>query len=181
MKSDARVRYTKQTLKNALLSLLENKTIKQITVKEVCEIAELNRATFYTHYADCYDLLEQIENELLSDYTESLKYLKTFDATNMIIAIFDMIEKNIELCQTLIFHHTDADIIKKMINLTHDKAIFHWKKQLKKATDTDLEMLFTCLTNGLMHVVIEGYQKYEKEQIIAFVNKIVQSTLAPYL
>ena len=57
MKTDARVRYTLNVLKKSFLSLLEEKPVNKISVKEVCEHAELNRATFYTHFNDCYDLL----------------------------------------------------------------------------------------------------------------------------
>ena len=53
-RSDARVRYTRKVLKESLLSLLKEKPINKITVKEVCELAELNRATFYSHYSDCF-------------------------------------------------------------------------------------------------------------------------------
>ena len=49
MKQDARVRYTQKVLKEVLLQLLEQKPVNRITVKEVCERAELNRTTFYTH------------------------------------------------------------------------------------------------------------------------------------
>ena len=56
-KRDARVRYTQKVLKDSLLQLLEKKLINKITVKEVCELAERNRATFYAHYTDCFALL----------------------------------------------------------------------------------------------------------------------------
>ncbi|MEI3131006.1 MAG: TetR family transcriptional regulator [Oscillospiraceae bacterium] len=64
MKTDARVKYTKMVLKKALLELMQHKPVNKITVKEICERAELNRATFYAHYSDCFDLLESIEEEL---------------------------------------------------------------------------------------------------------------------
>ena len=69
-KNDARVRYTQKVLKDSLLQLLEKKPINKITVKEVCELAELNRATFYAHYTDCPDLLESIENEMPGGFEE---------------------------------------------------------------------------------------------------------------
>ena len=59
MKTDARVKYTKMVLKKALLELMQHKPVNKITVKEICERAELNRATFYAHYSDCFDLLER--------------------------------------------------------------------------------------------------------------------------
>ncbi|MBP3872222.1 MAG: hypothetical protein J6E32_00755, partial [Lachnospiraceae bacterium] len=65
MKSDARVRYTKMRIREAFLDTLREKPVNRITVKELCEKAEINRATFYTHYADPFDLLDQIEEEEL--------------------------------------------------------------------------------------------------------------------
>ena len=52
-KSDARVRYTHRVLKESFLSLLREKPVNKITVKEVCELAELNRATFYQRSDEC--------------------------------------------------------------------------------------------------------------------------------
>jgi AcrR family transcriptional regulator len=62
-KLDRRVKYTKKVLKESLVEILEKKNIDKITIKEICEKADINRSTFYTHYYDQYDLLHQIENE----------------------------------------------------------------------------------------------------------------------
>ena len=51
-RTDARVRYTQHVLKESFLMLLRDKPVNRITVKEVCELAELNRATFYAHYSN---------------------------------------------------------------------------------------------------------------------------------
>lgn len=65
MKTDARVRYTRMRIREAFFECLEKKPINKITVKEICDIAEINRATFYTHYADhvwhsiCPDVLKK--------------------------------------------------------------------------------------------------------------------------
>ena len=64
-KTDARVRYTRRVIKESFLSLLSEKPVNKITVKEVCEAAEINRATFYSHYSDCFALMESIEQEIL--------------------------------------------------------------------------------------------------------------------
>ena len=67
MKSDARTRYTEKVIRDSFLSLLKEKHYSRITVKEVCEKAEINRATFYNHYKDVYDLMDHMEDALLSD------------------------------------------------------------------------------------------------------------------
>ena len=92
-KNDARVRYTQKVLKDSLLQLLEKKPINKITVKEVCELAELNRATFYAHYTDCLDLLESIENEMLGGFEESLKYIRSLDVTSLLRASYEVLER----------------------------------------------------------------------------------------
>ena len=66
-KEDRRVKYTKMVLKESLIDLLSQKDISAITIKQICEEADVNRTTFYTHYADQYDLLRQIEDELLQN------------------------------------------------------------------------------------------------------------------
>lgn len=62
---DRRVRKTKKQLRAALTSLLLEKDISRITVRDVAELADVNRGTFYAHYSDVHDLLGQLENDLL--------------------------------------------------------------------------------------------------------------------
>lgn len=51
-------------IRDALVELLETKHLDEITVKELCEKADINRATFYRNYLDIYDLFEKLEEEL---------------------------------------------------------------------------------------------------------------------
>ena len=66
MKENRKTRYTKMVLQNSLFELMEKKPIEKITIKELCENADINRTTFYAHYSDQYDLLAKIENETIS-------------------------------------------------------------------------------------------------------------------
>ena len=66
MKTDARVRYTRMRIQEALLACLAEKPVSKIKVKELCDMAEINRATFYKHYADPFDLLDKLEGEALA-------------------------------------------------------------------------------------------------------------------
>jgi len=65
-KQNRKTQYTQMVLKDSLIDLMKEKTITQITIKELCEKADINRSTFYTHYADQYQLLKSIEDETLS-------------------------------------------------------------------------------------------------------------------
>ena len=49
--TDTRIKVTKSMFHHALLDILQEKPIDQISVKELVEAAELNRSTFYLHYS----------------------------------------------------------------------------------------------------------------------------------
>lgn len=66
LKMDRKTRYTRMVLQDSLLEMMKEKPINKITIKELCERADINRTTFYSHYSDQYDLLRKIEDETLS-------------------------------------------------------------------------------------------------------------------
>ncbi len=175
-KMDARKRYTQMVLKQSILTLLKETPVNKITVKEVCALAQLNRSTFYAHYSDCFALKESIENELFDAFVKSLHYVRSFNVTSLIEAIYDTIEQNQEACRVLVFGNTNSSIIRKMIELAREDSIAYWRKELPNARNIELEMMYTHLSNGLMHVVVEGYDKYSKEDIIRFVSLIVKKS-----
>ena len=151
MKTDARVRYTRRVIKESLLRLLEDRPVKRITVKEVCEAAQINRATFYAHFTDCFDVLNQMENDLLADFERSLSFASVVDVVDMIERIYAMIDQNAEVCRVLIFQNKDSSLTAKMIVMAHDKTIVRWKEQLTRATESDREM------SGMGFTVMESF------------------------
>ena len=181
MKTDARVSYTRRVIKESILRLLEDRPVNRITVKEVCEAAQSNRATFYAHFTDCFDVLNQMENDLLADFERSLSFASVVDVVDMIERIYAMIDQNAEVCRVLIFQNKDSSLTAKMIAMAHDKTIVCWKEQLTRATESDREMLFTCLSNGLLNVFLTGYSTYEREEVVKFVSKTVRLLITPYL
>lgn len=64
---DYRIEKTKHSIYNAFIKLRSQKPLERITVKEICELARINKSTFYAHYTDIYDLSEHIESEIISD------------------------------------------------------------------------------------------------------------------
>ena len=61
-KKDLRYSRTDRLLQEAFLELLKVKSVDRITIRDLTERAGINRCTFYHHYQDIYDLLEQIED-----------------------------------------------------------------------------------------------------------------------
>ena len=72
--SDSRsARRTKHLFKDALMRLLETESFACITVKDIVETAEYNRTTFYNHYYDKFDLLDDITQDLLNGLAVTVK------------------------------------------------------------------------------------------------------------
>lgn len=62
---DLRVKKTLINIKEAFFSLRKKKSVEKITVKELSETAMINKATFYLHFKDIYDLSDKMQEEVL--------------------------------------------------------------------------------------------------------------------
>lgn len=70
MKTDLRVLKTKKALKKSLEELLQNESFDKLTVSEICENAYVNRVTFYCHYQDKYELLQDFIDDIKNEVVE---------------------------------------------------------------------------------------------------------------
>lgn len=61
---DRRTRRTREALMRSLLTLLQEKPLNSITVTELTQMADVNRATFYTHYQDIFDMFDHLKQDL---------------------------------------------------------------------------------------------------------------------
>ena len=96
----------------------------------------------------------------------------------LLAALYTMVEQHGDACRVLIFGGASPSVLGRMIDLARLSSIAAWKHQLHHASDAELEMLYTHLSNGLMNVVVGGYDKYSREEVISFVNHIVKSSLS---
>ena len=71
-RQDRRIRKTRSALRRCLSALLLKKPVKDISVRELTELADINRGTFYLHYHDVFDLLQNLEEEMFLKYTALL-------------------------------------------------------------------------------------------------------------
>lgn len=71
---DLRTERTKRSIVNAFIELRAKKPIEKITIKELAELAYINKATFYTHYHDIYDLAEQLEEEVIESVLKGIPH-----------------------------------------------------------------------------------------------------------
>lgn len=80
---DRRVTRTRENLKGALISLLEKRSYSDITINDISNYADCNRVTFYAHYRDKDDLLEDLIDEKINGLVSAMKSLQTEGKTSI--------------------------------------------------------------------------------------------------
>ena len=120
--NDRRVKRTKKALYDALLVLLKDKTINEITVTELTTLADVNRATFYFYYTDLIDMLQQIQNEAFEAFknviqktTISVSTIEGF--TEYAENLFDFCTKHETLVRFVVKNDTNNQVYKQIQNL----------------------------------------------------------------
>ncbi len=152
---DRRKKYTRMVLKDSLMRLLKEKQISAITIKEICELADINRSTFYSHYANRYELLNSIEEEFIEDMVTTLSqynFSKEEEALQMTEKIFKYIAAKSDVCQILLSENSDIHFQKKGMMITRE---FIFKnlitdRQLDQETFEYMSMFFV---SGSIHVI----------------------------
>ena len=98
-------RRTRSAIREALTEMLALKPVGKITVQELIDRANICRTTFYAHYEDIYDLLSEVENDILSEIREGLEGLdqapirveEQYPAIEAVVAVYAKHEKLIRL------------------------------------------------------------------------------------
>lgn len=121
-KMDRRVKYTLNALKKAMIELLQENHITKISVVSLCNLADVNRSTFYTHFQDQHDLLQYITEEALNDIQIHLQELNRDSAAKISVQalqqILDYVKNNADVFRALLSDNCDPDIQHKIMNMT---------------------------------------------------------------
>ncbi len=181
---DKRIQNTKRKLKETLLILLTKKRLKDITVLELCKIANINRTTFYKYYNDIEDLTLKIEEELIIHLKEEINTIKRNYLLSFTAKIIETIKKEQKIFIPLLGENGDHTYLKRILHLVYKESIYEWQHLLKKASPLDLENIYNFIVDGTIGIVEEWIKKdclEEQEKISIFINKICMSGLSSFI
>ena len=175
--NDRRVRKTKKALHDSLFTLLENKPLSAVTVTELCEIADINRSTFYKYYPDIEGMMEHIEDDLLKMVLQNCEVSASFEEM-----MYAMIET--------VFEHRDSfrHVYSSSRKFRFKDMFFTAKRQdvLNQigrgvpVSDVEKEYIFSFLraTGGIMELWINRDFKETPAEIAALCVRLINSVLA---
>ena len=149
-----RVKYSKKLIQDSLLQLLQEKPLEKITVKELCERADVNRGTFYRYYEDIFDLFETIEQALATDFE---KHTETIHTQGMVPFLTELLlgaEKNRDLVIILSNDRGDDSFFRKCIDRLYELLSPQWKEFIS-CTEEEMKILYTIAASSMEAITFE--------------------------
>lgn len=173
---DLRIQRTKHSIINAFIELRSKKTLEKITVKELSELALINKATFYSHYHDIYDLSEQLENEAIDTILENLSHPEEFvtnpkQATETLALAFLSQNKLINI----LFSGTRTFILVERLEAQIKQRIYTVYPEYKNNLEWDV--LLTFLIQGGFYAFLSHSKDADNKHLINIVGKICEHIL----
>ena len=180
-KNNQRTRLSKILLKNALMDLLSEKgSVTKISVRELCERADLNRSTFYAHYSEPKELLEEVEAELLDATREHLQKIGAENDTGAhryLLSFLIYIKENDKPFRTLLIDAGDPEFRSKFMQ----QSIIQFVENLNISFPKDQEQyIYSYILNGSTGVIIQWMRSdysIDENALVALLFFINQSAL----
>lgn len=168
---DRRVRRTKKQIRDALTVLMAKKNIADITVTELTREADIDRRTFYLHYNNIYEIVEEVEQEAVANLRESIEGAKRGE--DLFKAFTAIMEANIKYYDTIIkdrsyyvLEHDCKEFLKQALT-----AQFRPVSKLDDNTfDFYLEYVASGIINMYTHWIREE-KPFPAEQLTEMVRK----------
>lgn len=164
MDENQRIRLSKQLLRESLTGLLCTKSIHKISVREICDRAQINRTTFYKYYGSPYDLLQDMEREVLSQIDKYLCSVNVPDNNSLpqLTQILIFINNNLDLCRILLNNNIGPEFPAKLIGLPRIRQILTLQLQ-SKYSENELEYMFNFVVSGSFEIIVSWINKQNRE------------------
>ncbi|MEF9990817.1 MAG: TetR-like C-terminal domain-containing protein [Romboutsia sp.] len=179
-KNPVQVALTKQNLKEAFWSLYKIKRINQISIKEITDKAGYNRGTFYLYYQDVYDMLSQIEDELLNQLDDISQIV-----INLVISsdnnseesdkFFKYFKDNIAHISVLLGGNGDAYFQAKYKEMLKNYIREHLRVEKIDYSEETIDFTLEFLISGVIGLILYYFSENKEPDVDAL--KRISSTV----
>jgi AcrR family transcriptional regulator len=178
------VRKTRAQLRQALTQLLEEQELRSITVQALTRRADINRGTFYAHYRDIYDLVEQTEKELFDEIEAMLDAYPSQRLRRGIAPIledvFRFVGKNQSLCRVFVGRDRGEGFFQRLNQLIYQKCLGQWEGLFPlgdlSAPNYTLEFVVAGTVGLLRTWAARGFRE-PPEEMAALAERLILSGL----
>lgn len=167
------MRKTCKALQLALAELLKEKSLRQITVQELVDRADIHRATFYTHYQDIYDLYEKLEEQILQEVSHMLSLSANGNYNGIYRSIIDYLRQHPAYGEMLL---NNPAFRKRLTQVMEEKYMELWLKEEPSQQLTDeMRSLTAYHLGGCMAIIqrwVENQYQEPEDAIIRLLQKV---------
>ncbi|MBQ8094221.1 MAG: TetR/AcrR family transcriptional regulator [Clostridia bacterium] len=160
-REDRRVRRTRRLLEEAFTQLLEKKPLKDISVKELAELADINKGTFYKYYGDIYDFVKKVEDDYFVRFVDIMNSHGSetvFRQTkSFLLDCFTFIKENSRMVRVLLSENGDVAFREKLIAVVRDKCHEDWiaVREDFPGTEKEFNYRYAFVTSGCLGIIRE--------------------------
>lgn len=178
-KVDRRVIKTKRAIRKAFIELLTQKHINDITIKDIADVADINRKTFYNYYSGIHELLEEMENDMVEKFENTLS---DFDFRRDIhrpggtfLKLSESIDEEGELYQRLFRSKSNSHIVEKVTKVIVEKTINFLQE--KYDIDRDVISVATIFVSGGLMSVYQNWIDSDRQMSIDEISEILSDMM----
>ena len=167
---DIRVIRTQTALLEALEDLIKTKKLSNITITELCTAAKINRNTFYYHYNNIFEFLDEHKNLIIDDLNEIAEISKTHNKQNL-VEVFTVLKKHPHFLNILISPNCDLDFFNEIFDVASSKASIIFSKDPNTLTNRERLLCAYCNAgcNAVIITWIMNDMKESPEEIADFI------------
>lgn len=183
-KDNQRKRITKMLLKDAMIDLMQTKPVEKITIKEICEKAQINRSTFYLHYSEPNDLLKSIEDDIIentADYLDKIGADINNSAMQYMLMFFRYIRENDKIFRTLLVKRENPFFRKKFIKFALERVVTSLHCTANKKYE---KYVYGFVINGSLGAIIEWVESdysIPEQEIVGLIFELSKGTVSSFV
>ena len=186
-KIDRRVKYTTSLLKESLVRLMQTKPISKISVKMLCEDADINRSTFYAHFDDQYGLLRSLENEVITNFkkylSDNVMHEQPETTVLVIKQLLDYAAEDTDLLKVLLSDNSDMEFQKALMSIVQEQLISNLRND-KSFDERTFEYLQCFVITGALKILQKWIQDGTLEstqEIAELISNLLSKGISCYL
>ena len=180
------VKKTKAAFADSLVALSKDRQLNKISVKEICEKAELSRNAFYFHYKDINDLISDIENNVLSEIEAMLDNLEkipfpknVYSTIDYFVDLFEAKKDTVLMLMDKSFSTSFTERISLMFGEFNYK---YFREYHGDSSKTNFEFFYVYLSGGLYDIIrywLDNQDKMDKASFKALCYILIKRLLLP--
>lgn len=160
MKMDRRILKTKKAIRNAFAELVDERDVNRITIKEIADVANIDRKTFYHYYSGIYELIDEIETELFSAFDavmEGAEWREVLENPEPILKrLTEILDADMRFYGPLLRKENGTDLLSKLSAFLKEKLAESLAREIDPIR---AEFAAEYVVSGMVAVYTEWYEK----------------------